>query len=133
MKTVHFVSVVALATALGWSAGVTFAAPKASALALWQDKQAPALAPRETIRIEPLDATRVRLRRSGREDWVLDSAGFTISPTWDGPPGGSVRLLAIPPGRVTAPGANFVVQEFEVMMTPSGIVSWGFGGDQRIK
>jgi hypothetical protein len=94
--------------------------------------QAPLSAPRETIRIEPLDATHVRLRRSD-SDWVLDSAGITISPTWDGPPGGSVRLLAMPPGRVTAPGLTFVVQEYELMITPSGIVGTSFGGDQRKK
>jgi hypothetical protein len=132
MKTVHFVGVVVLTAALGWSAGVTFAEPGTSALAPSQDKQGPILAPHETIRIEPLDATRVRLRRSG-SDWVLESAGFTITPTFDGAPGGSVRLLAIPPGRVTAPSLTFVVQEYELLITPSGIVSSGFGGDQRIK
>jgi hypothetical protein len=132
MKTVHFVGVVVLTAALGWSAGVTFAESETSAPAPLQGNQVPVLAPRETIRIEPLDATRVRLRRSD-SDWVLDSAGFTISPTFDGPPGGSVRLLAIPPGRVTAPGLTFVVHEYELLMTPSGIVFSGFGGDQRIK
>jgi hypothetical protein len=43
----------------------------------------------QTIVIEPIDATHVRLRLEGRETWIVESPAFTIQTNAD-----SVKLLA---------------------------------------
>jgi hypothetical protein len=45
--------------------------------------------PSQTIVIEPIDATHVRLRLQGRENWTVESGAFTIQPVAD-----SVNVIA---------------------------------------
>ena len=69
-----------------------------------------------TIRIEPVDAAHVRLHLAGRENWIVDSTGFSLVPDVD-----FVRVVAAP-GRnaVAAAGAARMAETFELSITPSG-------------
>jgi hypothetical protein len=70
----------------------------------------------QTVRIESVDATHVRLRLAGRENWIVDAAGFSLVPDVD-----RVRVVAAP-GRntITAAGLSKVVETFELSIAPSG-------------
>lgn len=70
----------------------------------------------QTVRIEPIDATHVRLHLAGRDNWIVDSAGFSLVPAVD-----YVRVVAAP-GRntITAAGLSKVAETFELSIAPSG-------------
>jgi hypothetical protein len=70
----------------------------------------------QTIRIEPVDTTHVRLRLVGRDNWIVESARFSLVPDVD-----FVRVVAAP-GRhaVTAHGASRIAETFELSIAPSG-------------
>jgi hypothetical protein len=105
MERARVVVALMLAT-LGGQVVVMTAQPRAASL----------FAPAQTIRIQPVDSTHVRLRLEGRENWIVDSAGFSIVPDVD-----FVRVVATP-GRnaVTAAGRSRVAQTFELSIAPSG-------------
>jgi hypothetical protein len=68
--------------------------------------------PPQTIIIEPIDATHVRLRLQGRENWTVESGAFTIQPTSD-----SVSLIAHQGGnRVN----DRTVETFTLTIGPAG-------------
>src|SRR3954466_15621071 len=81
-----------------------------AALASAQNAVAPR--PSKTIVIEPIDATHVRLRLQGRENWTVESGAFTIQPTSD-----SVSLIAHQGGnRVN----DRTVETFTLTIGPAG-------------
>ena len=81
----------------------------------------------QTIRIEPVDATHVRLHLLGRENWIVDSAGFSVVPDVD-----FVRVVATP-GRnaVTTAGASRVAETFELSIAPSGSLRFESANSRR--
>ena len=124
MKGTHLVLAVVVALALGWQVGVGSASR--------QKTQASLSAPSQVIRIEPVDAGRVRLHLEGRERWDIESAAFTLLPTFDGPPGGAIRIVAAQgTNRVTVLGASQVAETFELWISPSGTLHFESGSSSR--
>jgi hypothetical protein len=80
-----------------------------AALASAQNAAAPR--PSQTIVIEPIDSTHVRLRLEGRENWTVDSGAFTIQPGTD-----SVIVIA---QEVSKVNANSVAGTFALKIGPS--------------
>jgi len=120
MKTARYVIALFLAIGIGWFCGLNSTGLRAVSLAT-QRGPASRLASPQTIRMEPVDATHIRLRLEGRENWIVESAGFSLLPTFDGPTGGSVRIVATAgKNRVTVPGATNVNESFELWIAPSG-------------
>jgi hypothetical protein len=83
----------------------------------------------QTVRIEPVSAIHVRLHVVGRENWIVDSAGFSLVPDVD-----FLRIVASP-GRnaVTAIGVLRIVETFELSITPSGWLQVQSANSQRKK
>ena len=64
---------------LGWLVLVTAQPRTSSATVVDRESAARSLlAPAQTIRFQPVDSTHVRLRLEGRENWIVDSAGFSF-------------------------------------------------------
>jgi len=135
MSPVRFLTANVLVLGLGWQAGLSSAdSPLASASPAPRQSDAASLrAPAQTISIEPIDNAHVRLRLEGREKWIVDSAGFTLVPTLDGPPGGSVRVIAKPGNNtVFALGASQRAEAFELAISPiSGVVHFEMNHSRR--
>ena len=124
MKPTHLILAIAVAVALGRQAGVSSASR--------QNTQTPLSAPAQIIRIVPVDAAHVRLHLEGRENWDIESATFTLLPTFDGPPGGAIRIVAAQGNnRVSVPGASRVAETFELWIPPSGALHFESGSSSR--
>ena len=121
MKTSSYVVAIVSAIALGWFAGVLSAEPSANVVRSPVSLQAsPAPVSMQTIRLEPVDATHVRLRLEGRENWVVDSAGFSLVSNLD-----FLRVVAASgKNAVTVPGSSTTAETFELRILRSG--SLGF-------
>ena len=121
MKTSSYVVAIVSAIALGWFAGVLSAEPTANVVSSPVTLQgSPAPLSMQTIRLEPVDATHVRLRLEGRENWVVDSAGFSLVYNLD-----FLRVVAASgKNAVTVPGSSTTAETFELRILRSG--SLGF-------
>ena len=83
----------------------------------------------QAIRIEPVDASHVRLHLVGRENWIVDSAEFSLVPDVD-----VVRVVVVAaPGRnaVTTGGASSIAKTFELTIAPSGSLRFASANSRR--
>jgi beta-lactamase regulating signal transducer with metallopeptidase domain len=82
----------------------------------------------QTIRLEPVDADRIRLRLAGPEDMAVESAGFTLladdASGWYGVEG--IRVLAAPGGNAFRVESNtertWVAENFELYISSAGSI-----------
>src|SRR5262245_32088449 len=79
--------------------------------------QAPA-SESQQIRIEPVDNTRVRLRLSGREDWIVEAIAFNVIP------GNGITRVRANRATIRTAGLTRVADIFEMTISASG--SLGF-------
>jgi len=77
-----------------------------------QNAQSPRL---QTIVIEPIDETHVRLRLEGRENWIVETAGFTIQTDSD-----SVNLVAQRGNNRISTRNVSIAETFELSIAPAG-------------
>ena len=77
-------------------------------------------APPQTIRIEPVDATHVRLRLEGKEAWIVESAAFSIVP--DGT--GRVRLQGSRGTNTIRTNKPSLAENFELMIERTGTLGF---------
>ena len=70
------------------------------------------------IRIEPVDSGRVRLRVSGREDWIVEALTFNVIP------GNGITRVRADRATIRTAGKARVAEVFEMTISASG--SLGF-------
>ena len=69
----------------------------------------------QTIVIEPIDQTHVRLRLEVRDNWIVESAGFTIQTDSD-----SVNLVAQQGNNRISTRNVSIAETFELQTAPAG-------------
>jgi hypothetical protein len=78
----------------------------------------PVLSENPQIRIEPVDNGRVRLRVSGRDDWIVETSTFNVIP------GNSITRVRADRATVRTAGRTRVADAFELTISATG--SLGF-------
>jgi hypothetical protein len=123
MKTRRYLVVLFLAITFGWQARVIPAentasdgmSPVAGDQATTTAQGGQAYVRQQTIRVEPVDSRHVRLRIEGRDNWVVESAGFELLPGAE-----ALRVVADRGANTINPADPSVAETFELSIKPNG-------------
>ena len=133
MKTTYCFIATILVVGLSWHGGVTSARqdnpalPGGPAISVPTGQDVQVSDSMQTIRIEPVDATHVRLRLEGRGTWIVDSAGFRLLPNNEG-----LRVIAAPgTSTISTGGPLHEAESFELSISASGVQSVRILGQRR--
>ncbi len=77
------------------------------------------------IRIEPVDGSRVRLRVTGREDWVVEALTFNVIP------GNGITRVRADRATIRTAGRTRVADVFEMTISPSGSLGFDISNAKR--
>ena len=77
------------------------------------------------IRIEPVDNTRVRLRVSGREDWIVEAMTFQVIP------GNGITRVRANRATIRTAGLTRVADVFEMTISASGSLGFDIANAKR--
>ena len=80
----------------------------------------------QTIVIEPIDGTQVRLRLEGRENWIVESGSFTIQTDSD-----SVNLVAQRGNNRI--NSQRVAETFELQIAPAGNLGFAITNSKNVR
>jgi hypothetical protein len=79
----------------------------------------------QQIRIEPVDGNKVRLRISGREDWIVEALTFNVIP------GNGITRVRADRATVRTAGRTAVADAFEMTISPSGSLGFDIANAKR--
>ena len=85
----------------------------------------PASADSSQIRIEPVDGSRVRLRVSGREDWIVEALTFTVIP------GNGITRVRADRATIRTAGRTRVADAFEMTISATGSLGFDISNAKR--
>jgi hypothetical protein len=94
----------------------------------WQGRGSTAQPPAsetQQIRIEPVDNNKVRLRVTGREDWVVEALTFNVIP------GNGITRVRADRATIRTAGRTSVADAFEMTIAPSGSLGFDIANAKR--
>ena len=94
----------------------------------WQPRPSPAQptsSETHQIRIEPVDGNKVRLRVSGREDWIVEALTFNVIP------GNGITRVRADRATIRTAGRTAVADAFEMTISPSGSLGFDITNAKR--
>lgn len=79
----------------------------------------------QQIRIEPVDSNKVRLRVTGKEDWVVEALAFSVIP------GNGITRVRADRATVRTAGRTSVADAFEMTIAASGSLGFDIANAKR--
>ena len=79
----------------------------------------------QQIRIEPVDNNKVRLRVTGKEDWVVEALTFNVIP------GNGITRVRADRATIRTAGRTSVADAFEMTIAPSGSLGFDIANAKR--
>lgn len=81
----------------------------------------------QTIRIEPVDATHIRIRMEGKEQWVIEAAAFDVTPN-----NGALHFAARDDVRHGRDLVTHAARSFTLTVAPTGVMGFHVTSSSRL-